>query len=101
MVPESADNFNVQIPKGQPVRYVIHTFSGPWLKWEIGKEGSFQLADDNPDGALLDYSMLPSPENAVFDPETRTFTWTPRGIKTGETKIFDFEAASGDAYHRF
>ncbi|WKA54472.1 P-loop NTPase fold protein [Planococcus shixiaomingii] len=99
MALESSDNYRVIIEKGQPVRYLIHTFSGPWLKWETGKEGSFQLDDNNPDGTPLDYSMLPSPEMAVFEPESRTFTWTPRRIHTGETKTFEFHVTSaGVAY---
>ncbi len=88
MTIESSYNYTVQIESGQPVRYLLHTFSGPWLKWETGKEGSFQLIDSTPDGTGAGFSMLESSEDAVFDPASRTFSWIPRRIKTGETSIF-------------
>ncbi|TWT01875.1 P-loop NTPase fold protein [Planomicrobium sp. CPCC 101079] len=101
MMNESSYNCSVRIRKGQPIRRLIHTFSGPWLKWETGKEGFFQLIDCTVDGTPVEFSMRPSPEDAGFEPESRTFTWTPRQIHTGETKIFEFNAISGDATYPF
>ena len=54
----------------------------------------FNISATDPDGDQLVYSVSNLPEGANFDPDTRTFSWTPRYDQAGVYSV-RFEVSDG------
>jgi len=52
-----------------------------------GNTLTFTIAATDPDGDTLTYSASGVPKGAQFDPETRTFTWTPSYLQAGNYPV--------------
>ena len=55
----------------------------------------FALSATDPDGGELAYSASNLPEGASFDPDTQTFSWTPRYDQAGVYSVH-FEVSDGE-----
>ncbi|MFO8070068.1 MAG: P-loop NTPase fold protein [Alkalibacterium sp.] len=91
---------SVIIEAGQPLSFSHDTQFGPCFKWKDKESGSFKFKDRDGAGNVLDYSMVSSLDNAIFDPETRIFFWSPKGKKIGNTVTVDFDVTAGNQNYR-
>ncbi|MEW6189369.1 MAG: Ig domain-containing protein [Actinomycetota bacterium] len=60
-----------------------------------GQNLSFTLSANDPDGDELYFLASSLPMGATFDPETRTFSWTPKRNQSGVYQNVHFEASDG------
>jgi hypothetical protein len=62
---------------------------------DIGKLLTFNISATDPDGDQLQYSASNLPDGASFDPDTQTFSWTPRYDQAGVYSVH-FEVSDGE-----
>lgn len=62
---------------------------------DVGKQLQFSISTAGPDSDLLNYSATGLPVGAVFDPVTRTFSWTPGNDQMG-TYTVGFHVTGGE-----
>jgi hypothetical protein len=86
--PESSD----YIPEGS---LTTSSYYSPWTTW-VGEPLLFTLSATDPDGDGLIYSASNLPPGATFDPQTRTFSWTPGYDQAGVYPDIHFEVSDGE-----
>jgi hypothetical protein len=93
----------VSLISGQVIVNGQDTTNQPPVLSTIGnksvKEGQlvmFTISATDPDGDTLTYSASNLPEGAAFDPETRTFSWTPGTGEAGNYENVHFEVSDGE-----
>jgi hypothetical protein len=64
------------------------------IKTPIGEHLTFTITATDSDNDSLIYSATNLPEGASFDPDTRTFSWTPRYDQAGVYSVH-FEVSDG------
>lgn len=80
---------------------VAHTNRPPRLEGledrtvQVGQTVTFQVNGSDPDGDPLTYSAENLPAGAAFDPDTRTFAWSPTADQIGIHSVL-FRASDGD-----
>ena len=85
-------------------RYYPNTLSGstatkhnyPPLTTQVGERFTFTLSATDPDNNPLIYSASNLPPGATFDPQTRTFSWTPGYDQAGIYSNVHFEVSDGE-----
>ena len=60
----------------------------------------FTVNASDPDGDTLTYSASNLPDGAAFDPDTRTFSWTPAFEQSGTYPDVHFEVSDGELTDR-
>ena len=70
-------------------------YNNPYMK-QAGKTLTFSLLATDPDNNLLVYSASNLPPGATFDPQTRTFSWTPGAAQVGVYPGIHFEVSDGE-----
>ena len=85
-------------------RYYPNTLSGssatkhnyPPLTTQVGERFRFTVSATDPDNDHLIYSASNLPPGATFDPQTRTFSWTPGYNQAGIYSNVHFEVSDGE-----
>ena len=68
-------------------------------KIDEGKTLQFTIVEIGPDGDVLTYSATSLPKGAVFNKDTKVFSWTP-GFDQSGTYILKFEVSDGTVIDR-
>ena len=85
-------------------RHYPNTLSGstatkhdyPPLTTQVGERFTFTVSGTDPDNNPLIYSAYNLPPGATFDPQTRTFSWTPGYDQAGIYPNVHFEVSDGE-----
>jgi outer membrane protein assembly factor BamB len=56
----------------------------------------FTINATDPDGNVLTYSASNLPDGAIFNPNTRTFSWTPSFVQSGTYPDIQFKVSDGE-----
>jgi len=100
-------DFGVSDGKGgidnETVKIIVHNKNRPPVLEPIGDKTvnesellEFTISATDPDGDTLSYSATNLPEGASFDPNTRTFSWTPSFEQEGIYHDVHFEVSDGE-----
>ena len=88
---------------GENITIVVDNTNRPPVLGPIGNKTisensllEFTITATDPDGDALTYSASGLPAGAVFDPTTRTFSWTPGFEQTGTYPDIHFEVGDGE-----
>jgi len=68
----------------------------PPLTTQVGERFTFTVSATDPDNNPLIYSASNLPPGATFDPQTRTFSWTPGYDQAGIYPNVHFEVSDGE-----
>jgi hypothetical protein len=83
-----------RVPQPVPSAQTL-VYNKPGKVASVGKLLSFTISASDPDGDPLDYSADNLPDGASFDPDTQTFSWTPRYDQAGVYSV-TFEVSDGE-----
>jgi hypothetical protein len=86
------------------LRYYPNTISGSTVTkhdrspstTQVGEHLTFTVSATDPDNDSLIYSASNLPPGATFDPQTRTFSWTPGYDQAGVYPNVHFEVSDGE-----
>lgn len=94
-------NLLVLCPSAKPTPSINHSpiwFAMPDQFGFTGQGMQFSIAATDPDGQNLSYKVSNLPEGAIFDTNTRVFTWVPDSNQSGK-HVLKFLASDGSFYN--